>query len=71
MGSPDYGATGLLIILLTVRFQRFPVTDFSFTKALREQPSWNKHDIEKGMGVKERNIHFEVYHFVCTWSYCS
>lgn len=39
MGSPDYGATGLLIILLTVRFQRFPVTDFSFTKALREQPS--------------------------------
>lgn len=38
MGSPDYGATDLLI-LSTIRFQRFPVTDFSFTKALRKPPS--------------------------------
>ena len=39
MGSPDYEATDLLLILSTIRFQRFPVTDFSFTKALRKQPS--------------------------------
>lgn len=59
MGSSDYGATDLLIMLSAIRSQRFPVMDFSLSPMFSGNDHHNKqHTIslyyrKKGMGLRK------------------